>query len=844
MRAFLSHSSKDKDIVSNVHDGLVSQSTWLDSAEIEWGDLFLEKIAQGIESATDFVLFWSVHASQSEWVRLELNMAFILMLRDRAIRLRVVSLDETEIPLYLQPFHCLRVAESDDPAKRIIDELKPLLLEPQPGVRHRFLNRNGELERIEVAIDDPESYLVVLTGFQGVGKKSLVYEALRRFFQGIDCVAVEVSRGTGFVELAMQLNAAALNRPLEIGLTQAELETQIRLSIEATASSGRYLTIFNAQHWLDEDGSPIEPLNKLIDLIASIPAMKNRPAFVTSTRNIRYGAARAQGITSLHVQGLSDDHMATLLRIWYELTTGSELNHTDAHNLAGHLFGHPIAAKLAAGLTATYGPAHLEEFPFELIQLRRDLANMLVNDIPLSSSSEKLMEAISVIGAKVPTSVLATGTQLNDEELQAAVGQCARAGFLDHSDGLSVHPLLRDYFWRTHLHRQDYKSAAMPLAEAVWGYTKNLETASVEFSTLLPATFRLFALAGRLDLALRIREDLLGELREAAILHYDRRDYALADEYIQHVLNSDPSNWTMRMYRARIRIRQEKWDESDSILEEMINERPGHTAVSHLMGWRHLRAGNLERALEILIAVSAKSPNHVRTLRDGAECLFKLQRSTEALSFIERAKKVESNNPYTLDLESRILESMGKLTEAYDAASLAAIRDPSNWVFHHRLGRIKVALRSPDQAILHFREAHEKDSNQFTPLNSLVAAMLDINHLTEVDGLIEDLQKVAQTPGQRVLIPHLTARHHRAVGDLEKSVEILESEIRRRQNVAPNLGLLAQIRIDQHDSVISEYPATAKVFLEQSRDALNRCEAIDPDNAFVAQIGRRLIERE
>src|ERR1019366_1811942 len=39
-------------------------------AEIEWGELFLEKIADGIASATDFVLFWSAAAAQSEWVRL------------------------------------------------------------------------------------------------------------------------------------------------------------------------------------------------------------------------------------------------------------------------------------------------------------------------------------------------------------------------------------------------------------------------------------------------------------------------------------------------------------------------------------------------------------------------------------------------------------------------------------------------------------------------------------------------------------------------------------------------------------------------------------------------------
>src|ERR1700752_240316 len=105
MKAFLSHSSKDKDLVIAVHESLEKNSTWLDRAEIEWGDLFLEKIADGLEAATDFLLFWSKHAAKSEWVRLEVNMAFILRLRDTAIRLRVITLDDTKLPLYLRPFH-------------------------------------------------------------------------------------------------------------------------------------------------------------------------------------------------------------------------------------------------------------------------------------------------------------------------------------------------------------------------------------------------------------------------------------------------------------------------------------------------------------------------------------------------------------------------------------------------------------------------------------------------------------------------------------------------------------------------------------------------------------------
>ena len=47
MRAFLSHASADKTLVLAVHNALEPMTTWLDRAEIEWGDVFLEKILAG-----------------------------------------------------------------------------------------------------------------------------------------------------------------------------------------------------------------------------------------------------------------------------------------------------------------------------------------------------------------------------------------------------------------------------------------------------------------------------------------------------------------------------------------------------------------------------------------------------------------------------------------------------------------------------------------------------------------------------------------------------------------------------------------------------------------------------
>ena len=160
MKAFLSHSSADKDFVLQIYNALEPDSLWLDRAEIEWGSTFIERIEEGIKNASDFVLFWSKNSAKSRWVNVELNMAFMELIVRRAIRLRVIRMDGTELPLRLEPYHHLSVADSQNPIDEVIDDLREVLAQPTQGARNRFLNRHSELGRIENMILDSETRVI------------------------------------------------------------------------------------------------------------------------------------------------------------------------------------------------------------------------------------------------------------------------------------------------------------------------------------------------------------------------------------------------------------------------------------------------------------------------------------------------------------------------------------------------------------------------------------------------------------------------------------------------------------------------------------------------------------
>ena len=506
MRAFLSHSSVDKVIVIGVHKGLETESTWLDRAEIEWGDLFLEKITEGIASATDFVLFWSKHASKSEWVRLEVNMAFIQALRRKAIRLRVVTLDDTPLPLYLEGYQVFSVVGSTSPVSDIVQKLKVILKETPRSVRSRFVNRHDEIAKIEKAVDDPEFRAVCAFGFTGVGKTSTIQEALQRIFEGANVVRIDVGEGTGFVELALALSASVLHEPLPEALPQEQLDERIRLCVETIVKNGQMLVLANVQHWLDEDSQPQGPLTSLLSIVSNLPALASRPIFMTSTRRPKLDASITGRLMLFHIGGLKDEYIAALVRNWYFAIYDKELSVEDSSRIAPKLYGHPVAARLVAGLLGNHSVDFLDQYPEELVALRRDLARVLLQDLKLSPEAERLMETLALAGVGLPASVLVAAGS-SEAEFQQAVAQCANAGLITADTVIETHPLFQEFYWHR-LHRSDYRQRSLNLAEALRIRLDDVDKTSPEFASLLPVIFRSYALAGELEKATALRRDL------------------------------------------------------------------------------------------------------------------------------------------------------------------------------------------------------------------------------------------------------------------------------------------------------------------------------------------------
>ena len=144
---FLSHSSRDKDIVRALAlrmraDGL---RVWFDEWEIEVGDSIPLKIEEGLAQSKFLVLCMSAHSSLSDWTQLERQTVRFDDPLKRNRRLIPLRLDDAAIPGSLAQFAYVDWRTPTDVEYH-------RLLNACGFERHGYLRRMVDLEVVEAAL--------------------------------------------------------------------------------------------------------------------------------------------------------------------------------------------------------------------------------------------------------------------------------------------------------------------------------------------------------------------------------------------------------------------------------------------------------------------------------------------------------------------------------------------------------------------------------------------------------------------------------------------------------------------------------------------------------------------
>ncbi len=223
MKAFLSHSSKDKELVRSVAYELGRQFCLFDEQAFETGVEFRGSIENSFEKTSLFVFFASQEALKSAWVEFEIEEAWYGnlqgSLRHAVVFLIDSSLTPAHVPAWLQRGNVVHQNSAQAISRTIRERLNSLLEEQRSEL---FIGRNVELNELEKALTPlggdrpPRSFWI--SGLPSIGRRSIVRQGAKSVLGMSSIIVFRIAEEDNMKDIAIQVASKIEPYNTEAGL--------------------------------------------------------------------------------------------------------------------------------------------------------------------------------------------------------------------------------------------------------------------------------------------------------------------------------------------------------------------------------------------------------------------------------------------------------------------------------------------------------------------------------------------------------------------------------------------------------------------------------------------------
>ncbi len=190
-KAFLSHSSAQKILVTSIADKLGLDNCVLDKYHFQPGEPTLQEIFKTIDESDLFVLFLSNEALNSDWVKNEIEYANTLqnsMVKRRLLLFLIdksISHTDPRIPNWLKDHYNLKpITDGVLLYKKIDSKLRDIDIEKYPHIKAKeeiFVGRNDLMDEFESKyynLENTKPTCIIASGLEEVGRKKFIKHAL------------------------------------------------------------------------------------------------------------------------------------------------------------------------------------------------------------------------------------------------------------------------------------------------------------------------------------------------------------------------------------------------------------------------------------------------------------------------------------------------------------------------------------------------------------------------------------------------------------------------------------------------------------------------------------------
>jgi tetratricopeptide (TPR) repeat protein len=845
--SFVSYSQKDWPIVKILVDSLKNSGVWVDKKDVDLGDALPDKIESGISHASVFILVLSKASLESRCVKYESHMATIRHLEDSNFRILVLKIDDCQVPLRFRPFLYADLTKNPKALDELVKAASPLAAPPDLYKRH-FVNRAEEIGKIELHVADPEKSIICLHGFYGIGKRTLAEESIRRIWQSPKIAAIELSSAHVGARLAAELSAIAGLPVPPNGAPIQDIRRSLLLAVETLVEQSRIIIFDHLEYLLDEEGRPQDEIAAVIDHIASLPPSLRIPCFLLSRRMLKFPTSTSLRVGYVKVGGMQAEHISTILESEASRIERKPIQDSSAlRDVAKHLYGYPLAGRLAAPLIVKYSPEYLLKNLAHITKMRKDIADVILANTPFSPEQVRLLQVLSICDGALSVEDLANITQRAPGEVVSDVDVLADYNLLE-SEGVAVklHPLVSDFYWIQARSGPEFKVLVTQIADYSRSMVTKQKADSPRFVSWLATACRTLFLSSRPEEAHALRSDFIGELKVAAIEMYQRGEYETSLRYCEEYLSYDSADFELGLHRVRNLSRLGRSADALHAIGPLfeVTTSPFRLAKLHFAQARtFLEMRNHDAARESFLKALQYRPEYLPALQGIAELLLKQDKIDDAAGFIGRALETSPMDSFALSMKADILWRRGQHGEAIETMTMVVKAQPENATFLFRLGRFYQQSGLTDLAYTYFSRAKMSDSSYLDARLSLASAAIDLGKFAEAKSEIEALRGRGPADKQHVL-NGIEAQYYLAVGEIDKAADLADKALDHRRNVI-TLGMMAKVEAARARRCETEgMKVVADSHRKRAHQLLDEGLKLEPANAALLHQLERLVQEE
>lgn len=669
-KIFLSYSTTDKDYLDIVSKKLGRARIVFDKLNFQLGYDFRDEIIRGLKSSSIFVFFASRKSLDSTWCKYELDFSNQLKLKGSIKSHICFIIDKkvsySDLPEWMR--NCKIVTQlSPNQAARDIESAYYSMI-PEYNWKP-FIGRNvSDIQN--TLVSSIEKRIFLLSGLEGIGRRTFFTKSIKE--------SLGINVGPYFTfDNSKNLEDLYLWCVDEIGdintksnfVEELKLFKGLSIGDQISEIYNRLIKIYenNFIPCLVDLGGMLNHndgdfTNDMKMLLTKYTSDNNASAqlFIVLTRKPQIkDSSLLNSIFHKYVTPLTKSDTLLLLKsLCKNPKTKIDYNDKMLAEINEYMDGYPPACYYIVNQIQNYGIDAVIADKSMLSEFKVKTFSKYISNLKLSESEWSVLQYLAT-EAHIPLKAISVALEINLETTSKILKDLIDLSLVHPvNDSYSISMPIRNAIlkFRGYLSKEDYKKITNSLTVMYW--SDDNSPPSLE---IVDATLHALASSGSSDIG--NYKDLVREstLIRLAKENYYKREYELAKEYAERAISIGSLNVENLIILFKSYVKMERWEEASSELQKI--HATGDKRIYYLTGFMLKQKGDFKTAIDNFNNAILANNTSFSVYRDLAECLYRVDKYTEAAEIIQKSLTKQPDNIYILDIALRIYAEAKKFNK-------------------------------------------------------------------------------------------------------------------------------------------------------------------------------------